>query len=124
MATVEGATVLVTGGQRGLGKQIVQELLEAGAAKIYVTSRTPAPESDPRLVPLWLELADEDAAGWLARTARDVSIVVNNAAAVTFGALVDADEQEVKRVFEIVASARSGWQEPSRPSWPRTGVVR
>ncbi|MFC5262421.1 SDR family oxidoreductase [Kribbella qitaiheensis] len=103
MTTVSGATVLVTGGQRGLGRQITQELLRAGAAKVYVTSRTPEPETDPRIVPLAFELADPNAAADLARTAGDVSIVVNNAGIMTFGPLLRDDQQEVERVFGIVA---------------------
>lgn len=103
MATVSGATILVTGGQRGLGKEIVQELLRAGAAKVYVTSRTPSPETDSRIVPLAFELEDPQAAAELARTAGDVSIVVNNAGIMTFGPLLQDDQAEVDRVFGIVA---------------------
>ena len=52
MATISGATALVTGGQRGLGQDITRELLEAGAAKVYVTARAPKPSDNPRIVPL------------------------------------------------------------------------
>ncbi|MEV6859697.1 SDR family oxidoreductase [Streptosporangium subroseum] len=103
MTTVSGATVLVTGGQRGLGKEIVQELLRAGAAKVYVTSRKPVTEDDPRIVPLGLELADPHAAAELAHAAGDVTVVVNNAGVMTFGPLLEDDEEEVGRVFGIVA---------------------
>jgi NAD(P)-dependent dehydrogenase (short-subunit alcohol dehydrogenase family) len=103
MTTVSGATVLVTGGQRGLGKEIVQELLRAGAAKVYVTSRKPVVEDDPRIVPLEFELAAPHAAAELARAADDVTIVVNNAGVMTFGPLLEDDEEEVGRVFGIVA---------------------
>ncbi|GAA1279940.1 putative short chain dehydrogenase/reductase [Planotetraspora silvatica] len=103
MTTVSGATVLVTGGQRGLGKEIVQELLRAGAAKVYVTSREPVAENDPRIVPLEFELADPRAAAELARATGDVTIVVNNAGIMTFGSLLEDDEEEVSRVFGIVA---------------------
>jgi NAD(P)-dependent dehydrogenase (short-subunit alcohol dehydrogenase family) len=102
VTTVNGATVLVTGGQRGLGQEIVQELLRAGAAKVYVTSRTPAPAGDPRIVPLKFELADPRAAAELARAAHDVSIVVNNAGIMTFGPLLSDDLPEVERVFGVV----------------------
>ena len=38
---IEGAVALVTGGNRGFGRAIVQELLDRGAAKVYATSRSP-----------------------------------------------------------------------------------
>lgn len=88
MTTISGATALVTGGQRGLGKEITRELLRAGAAKVYVTSRRPAPAGDPRIVPLTFELADSRAATDLAQAAGDVGIVVNNAGIMTFSPLL------------------------------------
>ncbi|GAA4565018.1 SDR family oxidoreductase [Planotetraspora kaengkrachanensis] len=103
MTTASGATALVTGGQRGLGKEIVRELLGAGASKVYVTSRRPAAEDDPRIVPLAFELEDRRSAAALARVAGDVGIVVNNAGIMTFGPLLEDDDEEVGRVFEIVA---------------------
>ena len=58
MANIKGATALVTGGQRGLGKAFVQELLDRGAAKVYATARTPKPSDDPRIVPVPLDVTD------------------------------------------------------------------
>ncbi|MFE3138431.1 SDR family oxidoreductase [Streptomyces scopuliridis] len=100
MTTVSGATALVTGGQRGLGRAFVQELLEAGAAKVYATARTPVAESDPRIVPLPLEVTDGDSVAELARTAGDVSIVINNAGISGGGPLTDVGIDEVRAVFE------------------------
>ncbi|MGW6599811.1 SDR family oxidoreductase [Streptomyces sp. NPDC055036] len=100
MTTVIGATALVTGGQRGLGRAFVQELLDAGAAKVYATARTPVAESDPRIVPLPLEVTDGDSVTELARTADDVSIVINNAGILGGGPLTEVGIDEVKAVFE------------------------
>ena len=47
MTSINGATVLVTGGQRGLGRAFVDELLARGAAKVYATARTPDPQQRP-----------------------------------------------------------------------------
>jgi NAD(P)-dependent dehydrogenase (short-subunit alcohol dehydrogenase family) len=76
---IEGAAALVTGGNRGFGRAIVEELLDRGAAKVYATSRSPQPSHDERIVPLVLDVADDDAVAAAARDARDVSIVINNA---------------------------------------------
>jgi len=57
---IEGAVALVTGGNRGFGRALVDELLERGAAKVYATSRSAKPSgSDDRIVPLILDVADD-----------------------------------------------------------------
>ena len=105
MTTISGATALVTGGQRGLGKDITQALLRAGAAKVYVTSRVPVTANDARVIALPFELADPAAADALTRVADDVSIVVNNAGIMTFEPLLHDDQREVERVFDLVTFA-------------------
>lgn len=79
MVTIEGSTAVVTGGQRGLGKAVVEELLRRGAAKVYATARAPKPTGDPRVVSVALDVTDADSVAALAVTAADAQIVVNNA---------------------------------------------
>jgi NAD(P)-dependent dehydrogenase (short-subunit alcohol dehydrogenase family) len=100
MVSIERSTVLVTGGQRGLGKAIVEELLQRGAAKVYATARAPKPNDDPRVVSLRLDITDAESVAALSDTASDVNIVVNNAG--TFGAdkLLQSDIDEIREVFE------------------------
>jgi len=50
MVSINGSTVLVTGGQRGLGKAFVETALDLGAVKVYATARRPRPSADPRVV--------------------------------------------------------------------------
>jgi NAD(P)-dependent dehydrogenase (short-subunit alcohol dehydrogenase family) len=38
---LNGSAAVVTGANRGLGARLVTELLRAGAAKVYATSRNP-----------------------------------------------------------------------------------
>lgn len=79
MTQITGATALVTGGNRGLGKALVAELLERGAAKVYATSRSGFTSADAHVIPLALEVTDERSVAAAAAAATDVSILVNNA---------------------------------------------
>ncbi|WP_458316552.1 SDR family oxidoreductase [Mycolicibacterium brisbanense] len=97
---VAGATAVVTGGQRGLGKAIVAELVARGAAKVYATSRTPIDSGDPRVVGLAADITDAESVARLAQTAADATIVVNNAGLLGGESLVDSDFDEIRSVFE------------------------
>jgi NAD(P)-dependent dehydrogenase (short-subunit alcohol dehydrogenase family) len=100
MVNVKGSTVVVTGGQRGLGKAIVEELLQRGAAKVYATARSPKPNDDPRVVSVALDVTDPGSVAALAITASDASIVVNNAGTLGAPKVLSADIEEIREVFE------------------------
>ncbi|BAX90373.1 SDR family oxidoreductase [Mycobacterium shigaense] len=100
MVNIKGSTVVVTGGQRGLGKAIVAAFLAGGAAKVYATARTPKTSDDPRVVPVELDVTKPESVAALAVTAADADIVVNNAGVLGAAKLLDSDIEEVKAVFE------------------------
>jgi NAD(P)-dependent dehydrogenase (short-subunit alcohol dehydrogenase family) len=100
MVNINGSTVVVTGGQRGLGKAIVDELLARGAAKIYATARTPKPSQDPRVVSVPLDVTDPESVAALADAAPDATIVVNNAGTIGAPSLLASDLEDVRTVFE------------------------
>jgi NAD(P)-dependent dehydrogenase (short-subunit alcohol dehydrogenase family) len=100
MVNIKGATVVVTGGQRGLGKAIVDEFLRRGAAKVYATARTPKPSTDPRVVSVALDVTKADSVAALAITASDADIVINNAGVLGAAQLLTSDIDEVREVFE------------------------
>ena len=75
---VEGAVALVTGANRGLGASIAQALLDAGAT-VYGGARDPASITNDRLIPVRLDVTNDDDVANAARTCTAVSIVVNNA---------------------------------------------
>lgn len=100
MVNIKGSTVVVTGGQRGLGKAIVDELLARGAAKVYATARAPKPSSDPRVVGVELDVTDADSVANLGVSAPDAQIVINNAGVFGAPTLLDSDIEEVREVFE------------------------
>jgi NAD(P)-dependent dehydrogenase (short-subunit alcohol dehydrogenase family) len=100
MTSIDGATVLVTGGQRGLGRAFVDELLARGAAKVYATARNPVAGADPRIVPVAVDVTDAQSVAELARLASDVSIVINNAGAGGSGPLLTADLDDARALIE------------------------
>ena len=93
---------LVTGANRGIGRQFVLELLERGAETVYATARRPETLDfdDRRVVPLRLDLLDHDSVVTAAGVARDVTLIVNNAGISTGAGLVTGDLEELRREMD------------------------
>jgi NAD(P)-dependent dehydrogenase (short-subunit alcohol dehydrogenase family) len=113
-APVEGAVAFVTGGNRGFGRALVDELLERGAAKVYATSRSaqPQPQRDERIVPLILDVAGDSSVAAAVQAAPDVSILVNNAGIslatpVLKAPLSDIHDELETNLFGIIRVARA-----------------
>lgn len=88
---ITGSTALVTGANRGLGAAFVQELLDRGAAKVYAAARNPEPSSDPRVVPLRLDVTDPQQVAEAGAQATDVDLVINNAGSHSGARIADGD---------------------------------
>jgi NAD(P)-dependent dehydrogenase (short-subunit alcohol dehydrogenase family) len=102
MTSLEGAVVLVTGGNRGLGKAVVDELLTRGAAKIYSTARKPELNADSRVIPLPLETTDQASVDALPVAAPDVTVLVNNAGIdVSSRNYLDSPMDDIRRSMEV-----------------------
>ena len=81
MTTLNGAVVLVTGANGGIGTHFVHEALARGAAKVYATARRPQEWDDERIVPLALDVTDADSIKDIVAAAPDVTVLINNAGA-------------------------------------------
>jgi NAD(P)-dependent dehydrogenase (short-subunit alcohol dehydrogenase family) len=89
--SLDGRVALVTGGSRGIGKMIAKGFLEAGAAKVYISSRKApacietAEELGPQCIPLPMDVSTVEGckaltAAYLAKESK-LDILLNNAGA-------------------------------------------
>jgi NAD(P)-dependent dehydrogenase (short-subunit alcohol dehydrogenase family) len=103
MTALTGRVALVTGANRGLGKEFVQQLLDRGVMKVYAAARDPrlAAHADPRVVPLALDVTDLDSVARAAEQAADVSVLVNNAGISTPAPVLSSDTSNLRRELEV-----------------------
>lgn len=100
-ARAEGCIAVVTGGNRGIGAAFVQELLERGAARVYVGTRNrgdvalDAPNDRAQAVAL--DVTDEASVRAAAHTCADATVLINNAGYHGRTRLVLTDQPEVAR---------------------------
>ena len=101
---IEGCVALVTGGNRGIGEGFVDELLEQGAARVYIASRRlvdaeAAAARDPqRLVAIELDVTREDQVAAAAARCADLNLLVNNAGSFGMTTLMTAPDLSALRV--------------------------
>jgi NAD(P)-dependent dehydrogenase (short-subunit alcohol dehydrogenase family) len=97
---IQGTTALVTGANRGIGKAFTDALLERGAARIYAAARDVATITDPRVVPIQLDVTDFDRVAAVARELDDVELVVNNAGVGHTGFPLEASLENARAQIE------------------------
>lgn len=94
---LDGVVALVTGSNRGIGMAFVERLIARGAKKIYVAARDASSVSslvsaNPGVVlPLTLDITDQDQVTSAAEQAEDVTLLINNAGANSNTALIAID---------------------------------
>lgn len=79
MTALDGAVVLVTGANGGIGTHFVRDALARGASKVYATARNPRTWDDDRIVPLALDVTDPASIQAAVEVAGDVTVLINNA---------------------------------------------
>lgn len=108
MSRIEGKAAFVTGANRGIGRAFVEELLAAGAAKVYAGARDPSTLADlvangnGRVVPVELDVTKPDLIEKAAAACKDVAVLINNAGIATFEGLSSAsDDAPARNEMEV-----------------------
>ncbi|MCX5316953.1 SDR family oxidoreductase [Streptomyces sp. NBC_00154] len=101
MPSLNGAVVLVTGANGGIGTHFVHAALARGAAKVYATARNPLAWDDERIVPLPLDVTDPASIQAAVEAAPDVTVLINNAgASVSSAGILTHTDEEIRRNVE------------------------
>jgi NAD(P)-dependent dehydrogenase (short-subunit alcohol dehydrogenase family) len=98
---IAGSSVLVTGANRGLGKALVDEFVRRGAGRVYAGARDIASvEASAHVTPLHLDLLDPESIEEAARTASDVTVLVNNAGIDTGSSVLHGPLDRIRADFD------------------------
>jgi NAD(P)-dependent dehydrogenase (short-subunit alcohol dehydrogenase family) len=101
MPSLNGAVVLITGANGGIGTRFVEQALARGAAKVYATARNPREWGDDRVVPLTLDVTDPASISAVVEAAPDVTVLINNAgASVSSAGILTHSDEEIRQNVE------------------------
>ena len=79
---IAGATALVTGANRGLGRHLAAQLIDRGAT-VYAGARNPDAVDLPGAIPVRIDITDPDSVAEAAERVRGLTLLVNNAGVAT-----------------------------------------
>ena len=108
MKTVKNSVCFVTGSNRGIGRAIVEELVKAGAKKVYASARDTdalkglVASSGGKVVPILLDVTNEDSIRTAAGAAPDTQVLINNAGTSGYTGIVAApDTKSARQEMEV-----------------------
>ncbi len=95
----EHVTALVTGANRGLGRQFAVALVARGA-KVYAAARRPEAVDIAGAIPVQLDITDSQSIQRAALHASDVNVLINNAGISTRATLLDGSLDDIRAEME------------------------
>ncbi len=76
---IAGKTILITGASRGIGRELVNEALRGGAARVYAGTRTALKRADSRVKALMLDVTDAGQIQAAVEHVGSLDVLINNA---------------------------------------------
>jgi NAD(P)-dependent dehydrogenase (short-subunit alcohol dehydrogenase family) len=99
---ITASVPVVTGASRGLGRQLVDALLDRSVTKLYALARKPADvRRDGRIVPVRFDLLEPASIAAAARQARDATLLINNASTAIFTGPLNADSEALEQEMAV-----------------------
>jgi NAD(P)-dependent dehydrogenase (short-subunit alcohol dehydrogenase family) len=86
---LENKIILITGANRGIGRALVEEALNRGAKRVYAGTRLPLIHPDPRVIPLMLDVTNQEQIRQAVREIDELDILINNAGIALYDDLSD-----------------------------------
>jgi NAD(P)-dependent dehydrogenase (short-subunit alcohol dehydrogenase family) len=96
---IAGKTILVTGANRGIGRALVAEALDADATRVYAGTRVAMAHPDERVVPLTLDVTSAAQIAAAAQAVGSLDILINNAGIAQYDDL--SDRTALERHFAV-----------------------
>ncbi len=102
MTRLAGSTVLVTGANRGIGAELVRQLLDTDVAMVYAAARHPQRITieDPRVIPIAIDVTDVESIGRAASTVQALDVLINNAGIASSTPVLNAGASTLRRELE------------------------
>ena len=94
---IRDSVAFVTGANRGIGLVFAQELLAAGARKVYATAQNPERITLDGVNRVSLDVTKRDAVAAAARECTDVNLLINNAGTAHWSGFLAPDAVEAAR---------------------------
>jgi NAD(P)-dependent dehydrogenase (short-subunit alcohol dehydrogenase family) len=94
MVKIADKAVLVTGGNRGIGRALVEEALSRGAKRVYAGTREHLADPDGRVTPLTLDVTNATQIQEAVERVESLDVLINNAGVAFYDDLSDRSALE------------------------------